>query len=95
MIFVCFTFQCIFLTNKIIYLQLSTCSENSRDNAEHYRECVTEEIPLIEQAKSRKYRGVFNVKSREKTRQVQDNWSQQLENQQVRKKRDATRCSEV
>ena len=31
------------------------------------------------EGKSRKYRGVVNVKSREKTRQVRDNLSQQLE----------------
>ena len=29
-------------------------------------------------AKSRKYRGVFKVKKREKTRQVRGNWPQQL-----------------
>ena len=35
------------------------------------------------QAKSRKYQGVFEVKSRVKTWQVRGIWSQQLEHQQV------------
>ena len=34
-------------------------------------------------AKSRKNRGVFNVKNQEKTRQVRENYSQQLEHKQV------------
>ena len=34
-------------------------------------------------AKSRKYRGVIKVKSRVKTRQVREIWSQQLEPKQV------------
>ena len=34
-------------------------------------------------AKLRKYRGIFKVKHREKTRQVRENWSQQLEHKQV------------
>ena len=37
------------------------------------------------EAKSRKYQGVFRVKSREKTRQVLEYWSQQLEHEQVPK----------
>ena len=36
-------------------------------------------------AKSRKYQGVFEVKSRVKTWQVRGIWSQQLEHQQVPK----------
>ena len=44
-------------------------------------------------AKSRKYRGVFKVKSRVKTRQVQEIWSQQFEHKQV-PKGDGTRCPE-
>ena len=39
------------------------------------------------EAKSRKYRGVFKVKSRVKARQVREIWSQQLEHKQVPKKR--------
>ena len=38
---------------------------------------------LCQKVKSRKYRGIFKVKSREKTRQIQENWSQQLEYKQV------------
>ena len=38
-------------------------------------------------AKWRKYRGIFKMKSREKTRQVMGNWSQQLEHKQVTKRR--------
>ena len=37
-------------------------------------------------AKSRKYQGVFKVKSREKTRQVRGIWSQQLKNKRVPKR---------
>ena len=35
------------------------------------------------EAKFRKYRGVFKVKSREKTRQIRENWFQQIEHKQV------------
>ena len=45
-------------------------------------------------AKSRKYLGVCKVKKREKTRQVRENWSQQLEHKQVPKKWVGTRCPE-
>ena len=44
-------------------------------------------------AKSRRYRWIFKVKSREKTQQFRENWSQQLEHKQV-PNRDGTRCPE-
>ena len=37
------------------------------------------------QATSRNYRRIYKVKSREKTRRVRENWSQQLEHKQVTK----------
>ena len=44
------------------------------------------------EAKSRKYQGVFEVKSRVKTWQVQGIWSQQLEHKQVLQCWNGTRC---
>ena len=41
---------------------------------------------VVSLAKSRKYQGVFKMKSREKTQQVRENWSQQLEHKQVPKR---------
>ena len=41
--------------------------------------------------KSRKYWGIFKVKSAEKTQRAQESWSQQLEHKQV-PKRDGARC---
>ena len=38
------------------------------------------------EAKSRKYRGVFKAKSRENSRQVRENYSQQLEHKHVQKR---------
>ena len=43
-------------------------------------------IRILSEAKSRKYQGVFKVKSRVKTWQVQGIWSQQLEYKQVPKR---------
>ena len=40
----------------------------------------------VKQANSRKYRGVFKVKSRVQTRQILEIWSQQLEHKQVPKR---------
>ena len=40
---------------------------------------------MVYEAKSRKYQGVFEVKSRVKTWQVRGIWSQQLEHKQVQK----------
>ena len=40
----------------------------------------------VKHAKSRKYRGVFKVKSRIKTRQILEIWSQQLEHKQFPKR---------
>ena len=37
----------------------------------------------LNEAKSRKYRGIFKVKCLEKTRQVRENWSQQMEHKQM------------
>ena len=42
-------------------------------------------------AKSKKYRGVFNVKSRKKTRQVREKLSKQLDYKQVPKKKERTK----
>ena len=46
-------------------------------------------------AKSRKYRGVFKVKSRVKTRQAPEIWSEQLEHKQVPKRGDGTTTGTV
>ena len=48
-------------------------------------EIMTSQWRLWCQAKSRKYQGVFNVKSRVKTWQIRGIWSQQLEHKQVLK----------
>ena len=40
----------------------------------------------LSQTKSRKYRRIIKVKSREKTRQVQKNWFQQLKHKHVPKR---------
>ena len=42
--------------------------------------------PTWQEAKSRKYQEVLKVKIRETTRQVRENWSQQLEHQQIPKR---------
>ena len=48
-------------------------------------------LHTLSKAKSRKYRGVFKVEGQEKTRQVQENWSQQLEHKQSKKRDDTSR----
>ena len=47
--------------------------------------CYNPMCKIYIEAKSRKYQGVFEVKSRVKTWQVRGIWSQQLEHQQVPK----------
>ena len=49
---------------------------------------ITKSTIYDKKAKSRKYQGVFEVKSRVKTWQVRGIWSQQLEHKQVPQKKE-------
>ena len=49
------------------------------DTSRYLDDIFTIDKPAFAEAKSRKYQGVFEVKSRVKTWQVRGIWSQQLE----------------
>ena len=73
---------------KIIFIFLSTLYISFNIYSSYYFNANVNQqmhIFLLAKAKSRKYQGVFEVKSRVKTWQIRGIWSQQLEHWQVPK----------